>query len=157
MVERKLYCNNEVMAVVSDYGTLAIPLDDVIQALGSFEFTRYWEAIKRLEVDYACYDVPLLPRGTVKMVDRAAVVTLLEDEGTPLARAFADWLDAEFPQPSPPSADDLLMTDAQIVASLMVDEGEPAEAVIEALQIPANRGRAVAAQAAILYGQMCVK
>ncbi|WP_404614809.1 hypothetical protein [Caballeronia udeis] len=145
------------MAVDSGYGTVAIPLDDVVHALGSFDFTRYWGAIKRLSVEYACYDVPLLPRGTVKMVDRSAVVTLLEDEGTPAARAFVDWLDTEFPQPTPLSEDDLLMKEARVVACLMIDDGATADLVVEDLQIPSKRARAVAARATILYDQMHAK
>jgi hypothetical protein len=126
----------------------------VIHALGAFEFPRDRDAIGRLGLDHACYHVPLFPRGTVKMVDRTAVMALLEDEGTPAARAFADWLDREFPQPVPPSEDALLAKEARLVACLMADEAVAADTVIADLQIPAERAIAVAARAEILHGQM---
>ncbi len=157
MVKKKRYRDKQVMAVSSGYGTLAIPLDDVIHALGSSELTRYRDAIGRLGLDHACYDVPLFPRGTVKMVDRTAVMALLEDEGTPAARAFEDWLDREFPQPAQPAEADLVAKEARLVACLMLDGGASADTVIEDLQIPVERASAIAARAAILYGQMRAK
>ena len=94
-IHRKDFKNVEIYAVEGS-DNMALRLSSVREAVGDTE--AFLRAIGTLSA--LCYRVPTSFDGdeTVTMIEREAVVVLLDKIGTEQARAFLAWLDTELPQ-----------------------------------------------------------